>query len=95
MAELRRHLKKRPGRGYTIQLAFLELCPTCNEDFLDRDVFETRHGYNGQLCNTRQHQRKGANVKVQWELLYRQVERKLAVQHLSARKQSFVPSRMF
>ena len=88
MTVLRRHLTERPGRGYTAQLPFLELCPTCNEDFLDRDVFETRHGYRGQHCNTRQPQRKGAKAKVQWELLYRQVEAALAVQHLSTRKQT-------
>jgi len=95
MAELRRHLTKRPGRGYTAQLAFLELCPTCNEDFLDSDVFQTRHGYKGELCNSRRPQRKGEKAKEQWELLYRQVEKELAVQHLPARKQSLFPTQMF
>ena len=88
MTVLRRHLTERPGRGYTAQLPFLELCPTCNEDFLDKDVFESMHGYRGQHCNTRQPQRKGAKAKVQWEKLYRQVEAALAVQHLSTRKQT-------
>ena len=86
MAELRRHLTKRPGRGYTAQLAFLELCPTCNEDFLDSHVFRTRHGSKGDICNSRRPQRKGEKAKEQWELLYRQVEKELAVQHLPARK---------
>ena len=95
MADLRRHLTKRPGRGYETQLPFLELCSTCNEDFIEKETFETRHGYKGELCNSRRPQRKGEKVKVQWELLYRQVERELAVQHLSTRKHSFFSTRIF
>ncbi|XP_014562038.1 hypothetical protein COCVIDRAFT_11469 [Bipolaris victoriae FI3] len=82
MSELRRHLRKRPGLGYTRQLAFLELCPTCNDDFIDKEEFESRHGYNGELCNNRQSQRRGANAQVQWQLLYRKVEAAMASQHL-------------
>ena len=95
MADLRRHLTKRPGRGYETQLPFLELCSTCNEDFIEKETFETRHGYKGELCNSRRPQRKGEKVKVQWELLYRQVEMELAVQHLSTRKQLSFPTHMF
>lgn len=89
MAELRRHLTARAGRGYAPQLAFLELCPTCNDDFIDKDVFESRHGYRGELCNARRPQRRGASARVQWELLYRQVEAAMAVQRLASRKQMF------
>ncbi|CAG5155708.1 uncharacterized protein ALTATR162_LOCUS3795 [Alternaria atra] len=85
MTDLRRHLTERTGRGYAPQLTFLKLCTTCNEDFIDRNVFETRHGYRGELCNARRPQRRGANAKVQWELLYRQVEAAMAVQRLSTR----------
>ena len=85
MAEVRRHLKNRPGRGYERQLSFLELCPTCNNDFIDKEVFESQHGYRGQLCNNRQPQRRGTNAQVQWELLYRQVEAAKSSQNLPAR----------
>ena len=88
MAELRRHLTTRAGRGYTPQLPFLELCPTCNEDFLDKDEFQSRHGYRGQFCNTRRPQRRWPHSRVQWELLYGKVEAAMAVQRLSARKQA-------
>jgi hypothetical protein len=88
MAELRRHLTARAGRGYAPQLAFLELCPTCNEDFLDREMFETRHGYRGEFCNTRRPQRRWPHSRVQWELLYGKVEAAMAVQRLSTRKQA-------
>jgi hypothetical protein len=94
MAELRRHLTARAGRGYAPQLAFLELCPTCNEDFLDRDVFQTRHGYRGEFCNTRRPQRRWPHSRVQWELLYGKVEAAMAVQRLSSRKQALCPYEM-
>lgn len=89
MADLRRHLTARAGRGYTRQLAFLELCPTCNNDFIDKDVFESQHGYRGELCNNRQPQRRGANAQVQWELLYQQVEATMASQHAQMRTSLF------
>jgi hypothetical protein len=88
MADLRRHLTTRPGRGYTRQLTFLELCPTCNDDFIDREVFESQHGYRGEHCNNRQPQRRRANAQVQWELLYRQVEATMISQHAQTRMSS-------
>ena len=93
MAELRRHLTERAGRGYGPQLAFLELCTSCNEDFLDKDEFETRHGYKGELCTTRRPQRRWPHSRVQWELLYRKVEALMAVQRLSSRKHALAPDR--
>ncbi|EUC26644.1 hypothetical protein COCCADRAFT_31608 [Bipolaris zeicola 26-R-13] len=78
MADLRHHLTTRPGRGYRRQLPFLKLCPTCNNDFIDKEVFESRHGYRGELCNNRQPQRRKANAQMQWELLYRQVEAEMS-----------------
>jgi len=91
MTEVRRHLLERSGRGYPPQLGFLKLCITCNDDFIDKDVFETRHGYQGELCNSRRRQRRGANTKVQWELLYKQIEKEMAVQRLSMGKSSLFP----
>lgn len=85
MAALRTHLTNRPGRGYTPQLSFLELCPTCNDDFINKEVFESQHGYRGELCNNRQPQRRGPNAQVQWELLYHQVEAALSSQHIPTR----------
>jgi len=92
MAELRRHLTQPTSRGSKPHLAFLQLCYCCNEDFLDKDVYETRHGYKGELCNTRRPQRRGERRKVQWELLYRQVEQQLTAQRLPARKQLLSPT---
>ncbi|EUC26804.1 hypothetical protein COCCADRAFT_10419 [Bipolaris zeicola 26-R-13] len=81
MADLRRHLKNRQGRGYRRQLSFLELCRTCNEDFIHKEVFESQHGYRGELCNNRQPQRRNANAQVQWELLHCQVEAEMSSKH--------------
>ena len=85
MSELRRHLKTRPGRGYTPQLAFLGLCRTCNDDFIDKEVFESQHGYKGEFCNNRKPGRRRANAQVQWQLLYHQVEAAMTSQYLQAR----------
>jgi hypothetical protein len=73
MSAVRRHLI-RPSRGYSAQLMFLKLCPTCNEDIINKSDFELHHGINGQLCNIVRRQRKGAKVKEQWDALYQQVE---------------------
>ncbi|XPS72609.1 hypothetical protein M3J09_004774 [Ascochyta lentis] len=65
MAEVRRHLTKRP------HALFIRLCKTCNEDILDEDEFKREHGPEGELCHTVHQQRKGdAGQKVQWQMLY-------------------------
>jgi hypothetical protein len=66
MSELRRHLT----RGNRPHVPFLKLCPTCNEDILDRDEFEHAHGSHGELCNNPQRQRRGTSADVQWKILY-------------------------
>ncbi|KAJ5064887.1 hypothetical protein J3E72DRAFT_411211 [Bipolaris maydis] len=88
MSELRRHLTERPGYGYTPQLQFLKLCRTCNEDFIDKEVFESQHGYKGELCNNRKIGRRKAHAQVQWQLLYHHVEAAMVSQHLEAHTSS-------
>ncbi|KAF2024297.1 hypothetical protein EK21DRAFT_117891 [Setomelanomma holmii] len=80
MSQVRRHLI-RPSKGYPAQLSFLKLCPTCNEDIVDRDEFEKFHGQNGQLCNLVRQQRKGEKAKEQWNALYHTVETHLKMDY--------------
>lgn len=68
MSDVRRHLT-RPIRGRPAHLSFLKLCPTCNEDFVDKKVFEDHHGYEGEICNNPQKQKKGEAAQAQWEAL--------------------------
>ncbi|USP78971.1 uncharacterized protein yc1106_06245 [Curvularia clavata] len=69
-------------RGYVRQLSFLELFTTCKEDFIDRGVFESQHGYKGEFCNNPKPGRRGDKAQVQWKLLYDQVEAAMWSQHL-------------
>lgn len=69
MSAVRRHLTRPPHSRY------LKLCPTCNEDILDQEVFESLHGTNGRLCPTPRAQRKGPVAqKEQWNILYGKID---------------------
>jgi hypothetical protein len=46
MSDVRRHA----ARGQRRHLPFLKQCQTCKRLFLDRNVFDTRHGDEGELC---------------------------------------------
>jgi hypothetical protein len=73
MAQVRRHLT-RPANGRS-HLPFVKLCPTCNDDFLDKNEFETRHGDKGLFCDNPRKQRKGAIAQqMQWDALYVKVK---------------------
>lgn len=69
MSEVRRHLRR------SRHVDFLRLCPTCNEDFTDREEFESKHGNNGEFCNNPLKQRRGVLAEEQWEALYRKINR--------------------
>ncbi|KAH8692550.1 hypothetical protein GQ44DRAFT_734017 [Phaeosphaeriaceae sp. PMI808] len=79
MSEVRRHLT-RSSAGYPPELAFLRLCPTCNEDIIDKAEFEDHHGYRGQLCNNRRSQRRGDGAMIQWDSLYQKLQARLIAQ---------------
>jgi hypothetical protein len=69
MSGVRRHLTRPPHSR------FVKLCPTCNEDFLDSEIFELQHGYDGGLCRYPQAQRKGDAAQLQqWDMLYGKIE---------------------
>lgn len=70
MAAVRRHMI-RPSRGHPAHLSFLQLCSTCNEDFIDKALFNTSHG---KYCNTPRKRSKGAAVNQQWQSLYELVK---------------------
>jgi hypothetical protein len=79
MAHVRRHLT-RPVKGRS-HLPFVKLCPTCNDDFLDKDEFEMSHGDQGLLCDNPRKQRKGAIAQqMQWDALYIKVEALVSTQ---------------
>jgi hypothetical protein len=46
MADLRRHAV----RGRQPHMTFLRQCGTCRETFTNREVFESQHGNEGELC---------------------------------------------
>ncbi|KAF1941113.1 hypothetical protein EJ02DRAFT_512633 [Clathrospora elynae] len=43
MSAVRRHMTRPLRGGSPAHLPFLQLCPTCNEDFIDQAVFEEKH----------------------------------------------------
>jgi hypothetical protein len=63
MADVRRHMV----RGQRPHIPFLRLCPTCNETFMDKDLFESAHG---QYCHNNRKQHRGEAVEAQWNRLY-------------------------
>jgi hypothetical protein len=67
MSQIRQHLRR-------ADVSFVDLCPTCNEDFVDRAEFERNHGRKGNLCNNKKPQLRGPKVMLQWEALYRKIE---------------------
>ncbi|KAJ4373061.1 hypothetical protein N0V83_003352 [Neocucurbitaria cava] len=74
MGGIRRHLTRPLRKKRPPHLPFLKLCPTCNEDFLDRVEFEQNHGNEGEACNNPQKQRKGdEGQQEQWDALYAKI----------------------
>jgi hypothetical protein len=65
MSDLRRHLL-RPSKGRPAHLAFLERCATCNDDILDKSLFNSSHG---PKCNNPHPIRKGDEAVRQYEAL--------------------------
>jgi hypothetical protein len=59
-AAVRQHLT----RAHDI---FAKLCPSCNEDILDRRTFDNHHGLRGELCISNHKQRRGAAAEEQWD----------------------------
>ena len=64
MADVRRHMVRKA------HVNFLRLCPTCNETFMDKNLFESAHGYGGQYCNINKKQHRGEAADAQWHRLY-------------------------
>lgn len=82
-AEIRHHLKRSP------HLIFIELCPTCNEQFLDKHVFECNHGYRGELCRNPQPQLRGeAKQLLQWRQLRDMLHTRSKVSYFLAQEYS-------
>jgi hypothetical protein len=67
MSGIRRHLLRN-------HLDFLKRCPTCNEDFINKDKFERGHGINGEFCSVVRKQRRGVSIEEQWQSLYQKLE---------------------
>ncbi|ORX93467.1 hypothetical protein BCR34DRAFT_239516 [Clohesyomyces aquaticus] len=95
VSAVRRHLV----RGQKPHLQFLRLCPTCNEDFIERTEFERFHGYHGEWCQNPKKQRRGhEGTRKQYNALYEKIleaetskprsigHKKDSVQHISPRK---------
>ncbi|CAO2650036.1 Nn.00g013280.m01.CDS01 [Neocucurbitaria sp. VM-36] len=75
MGGIRRHLTRTLRNKKPPHLPFLKLCPTCNEDFLDKLEFERYHGNHGEKCTNPRKQRKGdEGQQAQWDALYSKVE---------------------
>lgn len=81
MAEVRRHMTRSHR-----DLDFLRLCSTCNDDFLDRNEFESSHGYKGELCINPQEQRRAEGQEEQWTALYKKVDSLNAIAPVELRK---------
>lgn len=78
VAEVRRHLTRSlPGKQLP-HLPFLKLCPTCNEDILDKAQMEQFHGKNGETCENPRKQRKGDAQQDQYHELYLKIKERLA-----------------
>lgn len=73
MTEIRRHLQRRP------HLMFVELCPSCNENFLDKEIYDQYHGAEGQFCDIMGSQPRGQGQLKQWRLLCDQLKERLSV----------------
>lgn len=56
MSGLRKHIEREK------HVPFLRLCKTCNEHIVDKEVFESKHGYNGEKCVTPRKQARGAEA---------------------------------
>jgi hypothetical protein len=69
MSAVRRHLTRPLRGGAPAHIPFVQLCSTCNEHFIDEDIFERDHGKMGELCNNPQNQKKGKAAQEQWEVL--------------------------
>lgn len=63
MSELRTHMT-RGARNRQPHLLFLELCKTCNHDFIDETIFKEKHGVN---CHYPRPQRRGAAAVAYYE----------------------------
>lgn len=56
MSELRKHIER------ARHMPFANLCKTCNENFVDKEIFESKHGYNGEKCVNPRKQARGAEA---------------------------------
>ncbi|KAF2732308.1 hypothetical protein EJ04DRAFT_525446 [Polyplosphaeria fusca] len=63
----RNHLKKEGSP----QIDFVKNCGTCQEDIIDKTVFDQEHG---NLCNKHNKQRRGEAADEKYDALYKKVE---------------------
>lgn len=84
MADVRRHLSRPP------HLIFIELCPMCNENFLDKDVFDREHGDNGQFCDIIGSQSRGQRQWQQWRQICEQLKKLINVSDHSVADKFFL-----
>ena len=67
MADVRTHLTT--GRNKHVE--FLQCCPVCSEDVLNKEDFEDSHGYRGENCRKAPSRKRGGNAgEQQWLKLY-------------------------